>query len=593
MGEWFCQRAIRNWVAKQGMTMKNELKNKNVLKGIGAVVAAGLLVVAVVSLANRGGRKGDSTTIYTTVQEGPLVINISEAGSIKPREQITIKSEVEGRTTILFLVPEGTRVQKGQLLVELDTSELANNRVDQDILVQNADSAFVTAKENLDVVSNQAKSDVELADLTLRFAMEDLEKYNDGEYPTQLNEAKGNVTLAEEELVRAREKYEWSKKLYEENYLSETELKSDELSWKRCDLNVKTAKGNLDLLERYTYKREVAKLQSDVSQNKMALERAKSKASSDLVQAQVSLRAKELEFNRQKERLTKIDEQIKKARIVAPMDGLVIYTTSGQQRWGDGEPLAEGQEVRERQELIYLPTGDTFQAEVDVHESNLKKIYPGLPVRIRVDAVPGQVFSGTVVKISPLPDGQRSWINPDLKIYKTQININGGGDVLKTGMNCQAEIIVEQHEKTVYVPVQSVTRVNNEPSVWIKTPAGDERRIVKIGLDNNRFVRIIDGLKPGEEIMLSPPLSSSVSGHSTEVMKDVVIPTLQDSQKKAEADSAAVLKRESKVVGAADGKTELPTAEKPVEEKKAAPAPSVPKTDSAIKVQSSVAVESK
>ncbi|NTU89114.1 MAG: hypothetical protein HGA54_04285 [Actinobacteria bacterium] len=56
---------------------------------------------------------------------------------------------------------------------------------------------MAVTKANLDVVSNQAKSDVELADLTLRFAVEDLEKYNDGEYPTKLNEAKGYLATLE------------------------------------------------------------------------------------------------------------------------------------------------------------------------------------------------------------------------------------------------------------------------------------------------------------------------------------------------------------------------------------------------------------
>lgn len=477
-----------------------------------------------------------SDAIYTPVMEGPLVININESGSIQPSEQIIIKSEVEGRATILYLIPEGTRVQKGQVLVELDTADLEERRVELDIVVQNAEAAFISATEDLEIVQNQAKSDVELAELNLTFAKEDLEKYKEGEYPNKLNTAIGSVTLAEEELERARDKYEWSKKLYEENYLSETELRSDELSWKRTELNLKTAKGNLDLLERYTYKRDLAKLESDVRQNSMALERTRRKANSNVVQAQVNLRAKELVFNRNKEQQDKIVKQIEKARIIAPMDGLVIYATSAQRRRGNEEPLDEGQDVRERQELIYLPTADTFLAEVDIHESNLKKVFPGLPVRIRVDAVAEQIFVGKVSKISPLPDPRAMWLNPDLKVYKTQIEINGGGDVLKSGMNCQAEIIIEQHDQTLYLPVQCVTRVDKIPSVWVRNPGNsDELRNIEIGLDNNRFVRVLSGVSVGEEILLTPPLSASVSSTATEVLEDVQIPTKEDYDKLEEA----------------------------------------------------------
>lgn len=527
----------------EGLTTMKKSKKAAILVSVLTVAGAVYFF-----LPKGGSETQDSGTIYSPVLEGPLVINITEAGSIKPREQTIIKSELEGRAAILYLVPEGTRVQKGQVLVDLDTSELQERRVDQDIVVQNADSALITAKENLAVVENQSKSNVELAELTLKFSQEDFDKYKDGEYPNQLNESIGNVTLAEEELQRAKDKYDWSKKLYAENYLSETELKSDELSWKRSELNVKTAKSNLDLLQRYTYKREMTKLESDVKQNAMALERTRSRVNSDIVQAQVSLRAKELEYNRQKERLGKLDEQIVKAHIIAPMDGLVIYATSAQNRWGNEEPLAEGQEIRERQELIYLPTADTFLAEVDIHESNLKKVYPGLPVRVRVDAVPGRVFIGSVTKISPLPDGQRMWANPDLKVYKTQINIEGGGDVLRSGMNCQAEIIVEQYASALYLPIQCVTRVEKVPSVWMKTPTGNQLRQVEIGLDNNRFVRIISGLNQGDEVMLTPPLSSSVSGASTEILDDVKIPSREEFQKKAEADRVSLLERGASIM---------------------------------------------
>ena len=577
--------------------MKSKAK-RNFGKTVAALLVAAAAGAAYWLLAgDRTAKTKADDNLYTSVQEGPLVINILEAGSIKPREQIIIKSEVEGANAILYIVPEGTRVQKGQLLVELDVSTLADRRVEQDIAVQNTESSFINAKENLEVVKNQAKSDIELAELKNSFAEEDLVKYRDGEYPNQLNDAIANVTLAEEELERAKDKYEWSKKLFDENYLSETELKSDELSWKRAELSVKTAKGNLDLLQRYTNKRQIAQLESDVKQSRMALDRTRSKAASNVVQAESSLRARELEFTRQQERLDKIDEQIAKARILAPMDGLVIYATSANNRWGNQQPLEEGQEVRERQELIYLPTAETFNAEVNVHESNLKKVYPGLPVRVRVNAVPGRIFLGKVSKISLLPDAQRMWANPDLKVYKTDIEIDGGGDVLKSGMNCDAEIVVEQHASAVYVPIQCVARVDKIPSVWVKTPAGSVIRPVEIGLDNNRFVRIVSGVAPGEEVLLTPPLSGSVTADATEVIPDVEIPSLEDYQRRAEAERIATLGREGE--GRPEGgerrrpdkrpRTEKPAAEAPA----AAPAPAEAPASSTVKPGVSAVAEAR
>ena len=61
---------------------------------------------------------------------GPLTIDVNESGTIRAREQLIIKSEVQGRTTILELVPEGTEVKEGDLLVGLDASTLEDQRID-------------------------------------------------------------------------------------------------------------------------------------------------------------------------------------------------------------------------------------------------------------------------------------------------------------------------------------------------------------------------------------------------------------------------------------------------------------------------------
>ncbi len=54
----------------------------------------------------------------------------------------------------------------------------------------------------------------------------------------------------------------------------------------------------------------------------------------------------------------------------------MIYATSAQSGMfrRNTEPLQEGQDIRERQELIYLPTASSSNAEIAIHESNLKKV---------------------------------------------------------------------------------------------------------------------------------------------------------------------------------------------------------------------------
>lgn len=492
--------------------------------GLAGVLIA--MTLAVVAGRSEGADRSVALAATAPAKRGPLTISVTESGTIKSRDQVIIKSEVEGQTTILYLIPEGTRVRQGDLLVELDASSLLDRQAEKQITVLNAEASYVAARENLEVVRNQAQAEIAQAELDARFAKEDLQNYLEGEYPNARTEAAAKITLAEEELRRVEEKAEWSRRLYEEKYISQTELQADVLAENRARLDLELAKQALDLLENFTMKRRVAELESNVEQTALALERVKRKASADVAQAESELKAREYELGRQRDLLAKIDRQIERCKMVAPTEGLVVYATTGRGGFrGDDQPLAEGQTVRERQEIIYLPTTTSVTAEVSVHESNLDRVRPGLPVRVTVDALPGRTFLGRVTSVAPLPDAQSAWMNPDLKVYKTQIDLVGDVEGLRTGMSCRAEIVVEQHPDAVYIPVQSVLRVGGKPTVYIaRQGAAPETREVDIGLDNNRVIHIKDGLQEGELVLLDPPLADAARATEQQVAIDFDFP---------------------------------------------------------------------
>ncbi|MBE0534193.1 MAG: HlyD family efflux transporter periplasmic adaptor subunit [Phycisphaerae bacterium] len=487
-------------------------KNSTLLKA-GIVAAVAVLIVAGTAFklaATDDNSLADAPTF--TVEQGPLTIGISESGTIKARDQEIIKSQVEGTTTILWVIPEGSHVQKGDMLVELDASTLNDRRIDQQTVTQNAETAFIAARETLAVGRNQAQADVELAQLTLDFARLDLEKYtaSKGEYETQRTEAEASIRLAQEELLRAEEKLKWSKKLAAEKYISSTELQTDELAWNKATLNVKLAQNRLELLNEFTYKRQLAQLNSDVSQAEMALERIRRSSAAKVIQLEAELRATESKLQREKTRLAKIEDQIQKAVIKAPAAGMVVYATSAKGSWrGNQAPLEEGQTVYERTELIYLPTSDSVKAEIKVHESSMEKVKVGLPVVVTVDALQGKTFMGRVAKIALLPDAASMWMNPDLKIYATEIFLDGDSTGLRTGMSCRAEIIVDRYDNVTFIPVQAVVRIGKQPTVYVRQGNKFVDRQVVIGLDNNRMVHIKSGLQPGEVVLLTPPLAAA------------------------------------------------------------------------------------
>jgi HlyD family secretion protein len=508
-------------------------KNSTLLK-TGIVVAAAIVVVA--GTAFKLAATDDNTLANAptfTVQQGPLTISISESGTIKARDQEIIKSEVEGMTTVLWVIPEGTHVKKDQVLVELDASTLLDKRIDQQTLVQTADTAWIAAREALAVGKNQAQADIDLAQLTLDFAKLDLDKYTaaKGEYENQKTEAEASIKLAQEELLRAEEKLKWSKKLAAENYISSTELQTDELTYNKAVLNLDLARNKLDLLENFTNKRQLAQLNSDVSQAEMALERTKRSSAAKVIQLEAEHLGAESKLERERTKLAKIEDQIAKATIKAPADGMVVYASSARGSWrGNEEPMEEGQTVHEREELIYLPTTDSVKAEIKVHESSMEKVKLDLPVVVTVDASQGKSFNGKVAKIALLPDAASMWMNPDLKVYPTEIFLDGNGGGLRTGMSCRAEVIVDRYDNVIYIPVHAVVRIDKQHTVYVQQGGKFVERQVEIGLDNNRMVHVKSGLDPGEVVLLTPPLAPAEvrQAEDAETLREPEMPPMFD-----------------------------------------------------------------
>ncbi|RJP30456.1 MAG: efflux RND transporter periplasmic adaptor subunit [Candidatus Omnitrophota bacterium] len=494
----------------------NQNKRSKKIINRGAFWIALLIIVAIVgfSYATINSRLGEGSLIDQPtyeVQQGPLTISIAVSGTIQPRETIVLQSELEGQNAILFLVPEGARVKQGELLIELDASTLQDNLVDQQIRVQNAEAAYINARENLAIVENQAQSDIDAAELVYKFAIQDLRQYLEGEFPKQEKEYQQQIAVREEELNQAQNDLKWSDILFKEKYLSESELKKAEISTQKTKLSLDMATADLGLLKDFTFHRQVAKLTSDVTQAEMALERTQRKASANIVQASTELQAKKAEWDQQINKLKKMQDQISKAKIYAPMDGLVVYAASARRggfRFNE-EPLDIGQTVRERQELLRLPTTSSYVVEVKIHESSLDKVRVDLPVRITVDALPGKVFTGKVASIAPLPDSQSMFMNQDIKVYNTQIYVDGNGDELRSGMSCQAKIIVDQFKDALYIPVLAVLRVGGKHTVYVVKGNTMEPREVELGPDNNRLAQIKSGLEKGEKVLLTPPLASA------------------------------------------------------------------------------------
>ena len=129
-----------------------------------------------------------------------------------------------------------------------------------------------------------------------------------------------------------------------------------------------------------------------------------------------------------------------------------------------------------------------------------------------MDAFPDKTFKGEVIKIAALPDQQRNWLSPDIKVYTTQVSIEGTHSFLKPGMSARVEVLVDEVADALIVPVQVVANRSGKKICFVANSGKATEREVKTGLFNDTYVQILDGLETGEEVLLNPPRITETKG---------------------------------------------------------------------------------
>ena len=110
------------------------------LLGIAALVILGLFIIF-------RPKKVAATGGYYAVKRGDFLISVVEGGTLQAVNEVIIRNEVEGTARIIYIVPEGSYVNKGDLLVELDSASAQDQVNNQLIAVEKAQFALVLAEE--------------------------------------------------------------------------------------------------------------------------------------------------------------------------------------------------------------------------------------------------------------------------------------------------------------------------------------------------------------------------------------------------------------------------------------------------------------
>jgi hypothetical protein len=306
-------------------------------------------------------------------------------------------------------------------------------------------------------------------------------------------------------MTRATDTLNWTQKLFDKGYASQDELTGDKLAYSQAKIAHDSAQEALKLFRRYTLPKEAEKRFSDHREKLRALDRAQAKAASALTQAEAELKSGEARYRLQKNQLDKTMDMLDKCTIRATRPGRVTYGNSADPWQRQGNPIDAGVSVQQKQTLLQIADPSFLSVRMNVPEQEVDKLKAGQPALITFEAISGKTFLGRVEKISPMASAAQAMLNPDKKVYETEVALDKAPEGFIPGMSATVQVIVAQVKDALYVPSQAVTTYKGFSFAWVRTPNGPQLRQLVVGASSDKFAEIKAGLYQDERVYLAQP----------------------------------------------------------------------------------------
>lgn len=439
-----------------------------------------ILLAAMAIIATAGGiywysstaKSGDeSNLVLHEISRDDFVLSITERGELEAAGVTEVRSEVKTENqpglAILRVVDEGSHVKAGDFLVELDASALEAERTLQQNLVNLAD-ATVVETNNLYQTALIAK-----------------QEYVDGIYVQERTTIEGEIFVAEENLNRAKEYYQFSQKLAAKGHINSLQLEADKFAVEKSAKELEAAKTKLRVLDDFTKPKMEKQLDSDV------------------VIAEAKWGSAKKSYELELATLKEIEDRIAKCTIYAPKDGLVIYANELDRRGGEDWVVEEGAVVRERQVIIRLPDSAAMRVELKVNEALVQYVKKDLPATIRPIGLEDTELYGKVTSVNRYAE-PGNWRKADVKEYKAFISIDREVPGLRSGMTASVTIRCDFMSDVLQIPVQAVHPHGKDFYALVRDGSGWKPQKLACGATNSEFFVVEQGLAEGDQVAMYP-----------------------------------------------------------------------------------------
>lgn len=132
------------------------------------------------------------------------------------------------------------------------------------------------------------------------------------------------------------------------------------------------------------------------------------------------------------------------------------------------------------------------EGDIPEHETHLVKV--GQKARVNMIALPNQVFTGRIVRMGGM-------VEPDKRTVHVWVEVVNPDNQLKPEMFSQLHVVIENSSEVLAIPRRALLRSGGEIFVYVEQ--GDQylKQNVVVGLKDDRYAEIIDGLLPGDVVV--------------------------------------------------------------------------------------------
>lgn len=269
----------------------------------------------------------------------------------------------------------------------------------------------------------------------------------------EVEQAQAGLRQAEVTADQAQRNYDRSKKLFEQGVISASDWEGIEAQYEGAKTQLVNAEKTLAMIQQGAREEDILQAKASVDQAEVALE------------------------------LTQLN--LKNATITAPITGTIsrLMAEKGAMT-GSGMAVATIVDV------------STVKLHLQAIGRDVVRIQEGQSTFISVDALPHQVFQGTVSTISPAAEEGSG-------LFAVTIEIQNKERILRSGMYATAEIVIVERTNAVAVPSSAVFTTRGERSVFLVEEGTVKRIPVETGIEENQYVEINGRIHVGDRVVVT------------------------------------------------------------------------------------------